>query len=315
MIEKEVLKLGERWSLNLLYNQSSSKATLKAYKSDFLSFLDFFQNYLGEDITLQKIINLKPQDWRAWLTHQRNKKIHTKTMCRKLSALKSFFKFLVKEEYIQDHIIFSMRPPKVTQNLPRPILYEDIQLLIEKCSSLSSLPWIHKRDEALIFLLYSIGLRISEALNLNIEDFKNKKFITIQGKRNKKRQLPLMPMILQKIEDYKKSCPYSFSEKGPLFLGQKGSRLQSQVFEKRIRQLRRLLDFSETLTPHAFRHSCASHLMSHSEDLRSIQELLGHTSLSTTQIYTHINNEHLKTIYQKAHPSLRRKNQTKTSCS
>ncbi|MDR1907308.1 MAG: tyrosine-type recombinase/integrase [Holosporales bacterium] len=345
--------------MSLLHSQSRAKATYLAYDGDLTCFLEFYARYTGEEATLEGVLKIEPKDWRAWFSHQRNEGLDVKTLSRRLSALKSFFRFLVEQGYIEDHPIFSARNPRVPKALPRPAAYNDILLLMNSCSLLPGPDWVHKRDKALIFLIYSVGLRISEALSLNCEDISNTDFLTIKGKRNKIRQVPFMSGAKKIIFEYKNACPDAscctapsssnaasnnapavvpnnaptaasnnfltnaapnnapaiqlvpqksegpardLLPSRPLFIGEKGTRLLAQVFEARVRKLRRLLGLPETFTPHALRHSCATHLMATSEDLRGIQELLGHASLSTTQIYTDINNEQLRSTVTRAHP-------------
>jgi integrase/recombinase XerC len=172
----------------------------------------------------------------------------------------------------------------------------------EACYLLPGDDWIHSRDNAIVFLIYSVGLRISEALNLLVEDVSSAQFLTINGKGNKKRQVPLLPIVLQKIEEYKKVCPWPLLSGSFLFRGKRGGRLISQEFEKRVRILRGMLNLPDSFTPHSLRHSCATHLMEKSDDLRAIQELLGHKSLSSTQIYTKVSDEKMKETYQEKHP-------------
>jgi integrase/recombinase XerC len=273
-----------------------------AYESDFKCFLAFYAHYTGETATLEKLIGLEPRDWRAWLSHQRSNGLRPKTVSRRLSSLKSFFRFLEKNSYIEEHQIFSSKTPKTPKTLPRPATYEEIMQLME-CTSPD---WIGKRDRALIFLLYSVGLRINEALSINCGDievpFQAVQFLTITGKGQKVRQVPLMPEATAVIAAYKDACPWQLSAESPLFVGERGARLVAQVFEARIRKFRKEIGLQESFTPHALRHSCATHLMAGSEDIRGIQELLGHASLSTTQIYTDVNSEQLHKAVCDAHP-------------
>jgi integrase/recombinase XerC len=298
----ELQDLCAKWLQYLSCGLSRSENTCVSYGSDFVCFLDFFKKYTDNKITLQKIIAIEPRDWRAWMCQQKNDGISARTISRRLCALKSFFKFLAKSRYIQTHPIFDAATQRIPKSLPRPVSYQDITELIDTCSFLHGAPWIHARDEAIIFLLYSVGLRINEAMRLDYCDIIDNEFLTIVGKGGKIRQVPFMPEVKCKIESYKKLCPYTFNRNGPLFFGSQGKRLLAQVFEHRIRTIRRLLSMPETLTPHTLRHSCATHLMTESEDLRGIQELLGHASLSTTQIYTAINSKVLKSAYDNAHP-------------
>jgi integrase/recombinase XerC len=301
-------KLQREWLDSLTSDRSSAAATKLAYDSDFRCFLEFYASYTGENATFGKIIKIEPKDWRAWSSSQRNAGLCSRTISRRFAALKSFFKFLEQNNYIKDHPIFSSKTPKAPKTLPRPASYDDIMLLMDNCSQLPGTTWIHKRDQALIFLIYSVGLRINEALSINREDIEQTEFLTVCGKGMKTRQVPILPATLRVIGDYTSICPWFSSLRsfktptGPLFFGEKGKRLIAQVFEARVRILRKILNLPDSFTPHALRHSCATHLMASSEDIRGIQELLGHASLSTTQIYTDINSEQLRAAICKAHP-------------
>jgi integrase/recombinase XerC len=301
-------KLRSEWLDSLTSGRSAAAATRLAYDSDFRSWIEFLARYTGQPATLETMLMIEPKDWRAWSSFQRNAGLCSRTISRRFAALKSFFKFLEQNGYVKDHPIFSSKSPKAPKTLPRPAAYDEIVLLMDKCPQLPGPEWVHKRDQALIFLIYSVGLRINEALSINCDDIARSDFLTVQGKGGKTRQVPIMPDVLSIIDDYKRACPWfesSPKEKVvgcPLFLGEKGQRLIAQVFEARVKKLREALNLPDTFTPHALRHSCATHLMASSEDIRGIQELLGHASLSTTQIYTDINSEQLRATICRAHP-------------
>lgn len=301
-----VCELVQRWLEDLRFCQSRARATLTVYEADMRHFLTFYRNHIGERVTLEALKTLKAPDWRAWMTQQRTDGLETRTLAQRLSALKSFYRFLSKEGIIADPPVLAARPPKVPRNLPRPLLFEDILNLMRTCDALPGEPWVHKRDEALIFLIYALGLRISEALGLNMEDLREEETLTIHGKRDKIRRVPFLPPMRQKIADYLEAYGLAhggISQTGPVFYAARGGRLSQRVFQERIADLRHRLGLPDTATPHALRHSCASHLMAQSEELREIQELLGHESLSSTQIYTKLENDQLMDAYQRAHPA------------
>lgn len=301
-----VCDLVRRWLDDLRFCQSRVSATLISYEADMRNFLTFYRNYIGERVTLEALKILKASDWRAWMTQQRTNGLRPRTLAQRLSALKSFYRFLSKEGVISDPPVLAARPPKVPRNLPRPLLFEDIKDLMQTCDALPGEPWTHKRDEALIFLIYALGLRISEALGLDMEDLHQEKTLTIHGKRNKIRCVPFLPPIRQKIAVYLEAYGQAHGgipQTGPVFYAARGGRLSKRVFQERMADLRHLLGLPDTATPHALRHSCASHLMAQSEELREIQELLGHESLSSTQIYTKLENDQLMDAYQRAHPA------------
>jgi integrase/recombinase XerC len=296
------LVIATEWADYLLLGQSRSSETIIAYLSDFHHFFDFLQKYIGRAASIDDICQIDSHCWRAWLSQQKKDGLCARTMSRRLSALKNFFKFLIKKKYLEDHPIFSARMPKIRKALPHPEPYEIIMALAGACSSIPGEPWVFQRDKALIFLMYSTGLRISEALSVTYKDItRGDHFLTIKGKGGKTRSVPVLECAIKEIMDYVAACPYS-CVKSSLFWGHKGGPLSPRVFEARIRALRRLLHFSESLTPHALRHSCATHLLENSDDLRGIQELLGHASLSTTQIYADVSQKTTKSAYDAAHP-------------
>ncbi|MDR0625443.1 MAG: tyrosine-type recombinase/integrase [Holosporales bacterium] len=318
------------WNSDLLSGQSRSPATHLAYKSDIAHLLNFLQEYWGGPFGLEEFLALDSTCWRAWLSSQKKMSICAKTMARRLSALKSLFRYLVAKKIIDDHPVLSVRPPRVAKGIPHPASYETIVALAEACykipeastsnkQTFCSENWKSKRDEALILLLYNSGMRISEALSIKREDFsriaehtwkdaqktqQDPEFLTIIGKRGKIRQVPILREIIQKLQKYVESCPF----KGEfLFIGNRGKRLARCYFANRIRQLRHFLQAQDTLTPHALRHSCATHLLENSDDLRCIQELLGHASLSSTQIYTEVTQHTAAQAYNAAHPRAKKK--------
>jgi integrase/recombinase XerC len=298
------------WADFLLFGQSHSHETVTAYLSDFRHFYDFLTEYVGRAVSIEDICQIDAICWRAWLSRQKNDGLCARTMSRRLSALKNFFRFLVKKKYLEDHPIFSARMPKIKKALPHPASYEIIMTLADSCSCLPGEAWVCKRDEALILLLYCTGLRISEALSLTYNDIDGNSFLTIKGKGGKTRSVPVLECVVKKIKDYVALCPYPCT-RTVLFWGRRGGPLSKEVFESRILSLRRLLNFPEFLTPHTLRHSCATHLLENSDDLRGIQELLGHASLSTTQIYTDVNKKVAKSAYDAAHPRAKKEEANK----
>lgn len=301
-----VCGLVRRWLDDLCFCQTRSPATLVSYEVDVRKFLEFYRDHTGGLVTFKALTELKAPDWRAWLVQQKTNGVVSRTLAQRLSALKNFYRFLSKEGLLADPPVLSARPPKVPRNLPRPLFFEDIMSLMQTCEVLAGDPWVHRRDEALIFLIYALGLRISEALGLDIEDLREGETLTIHGKRNKIRRVPFLPPIRRKITIYLEAYALAHGREvpqaGPMFLAERGGRLSKNVFQRRIATLRKLLGLPDTVTPHALRHSCASHLMANSENLREIQELLGHASLSSTQIYTKLENDQLMDAYQRSHP-------------
>lgn len=305
-VDSQLAALLSAWSEDLKLGRSRSKNTLIAYEGDLHAFLVFLQAYDGADLTLERLFSLQPREWRAWLTDQRAHGLTAMTLTRRLSALKSLFRFFLRSGLLEAHPILSARHPRILKGLPRPATLPEIQQMADVLASAAADVWVQKRDLALLTLLYGAGLRIQEALSLNGSDW-GEEHLTVQGKGGKHRQVPLLPLVIQRINDYRQLCPHDLSGANPLFVGVKGRRLLAQVFEAKVRRSRRALGLAETLTPHALRHSCASHLLAASGDLRGIQELLGHASLSTTQVYTGLEDEQLREAVDKAHPAARRK--------
>lgn len=299
------------WVEDLRLARSRSDNTVLAYQGDICSFLSFLQSYDNASLTLERLLGLQPREWRAWLTEQRGQDLSVMTLTRRLTALKSFYRFLLREGLLEDHPILSARHPRIPKGLPRPASAPEIELLAGAMSSEGSPEWVRKRDLALLTLLYGCGLRIQEALSLDGKDW-GQDYLTVLGKGGKSRQVPLLPLVRQCVQDYKELCPFDLSGPQPLFVGVRGSRLLAQVFEAHVRRARRFLGLPETLTPHALRHSCASHLLATSGDLRGIQELLGHASLSTTQIYTGLEDAQLREAVDSSHPAAQRPTRKKT---
>jgi integrase/recombinase XerC len=221
---------------------------------------------------------------------------------RALSTVKSFFRYLEKDTGMENAAVFHIRSPKIKKSIPKALAEGQAEQALGEIKTMSKEEWINKRNLALLTLIYGCGLRISEALSLNYKDFPKGDSITILGKGNKQRAVPVLPVVKAAIEEYVAACPYPFEAKTPLFLGSRGGALDPAIFQRELRKLRTALGLPESTTPHAFRHSFATHLLSAGGDLRSIQELLGHASLSTTQRYTHVDKERLMNAYKNAHP-------------
>lgn len=292
-----------RWLDWLTYEKNCSKHTIIAYQTDLLSFIAFYRGYIGKPVDLDALKNCSMTDFRAWLSHDqlslKRKKVSSR---RALSVLKSFFRFLSQEEIFENSAILRIKSPKVPQTIPRSLSVDEALDTVQQIETFQNEEWVGKRDAAVLLLLYGAGLRISEALNLNYKDRPCDGKVLVQGKGNKERYLPVLQQVEEAIEVYIKECPYGFEKETPLFLGVKGKRLQSGIVQKQIRKLRTALGLPENITPHALRHSFATHLLSHGTDLRTIQELLGHVSLSTTQKYTAVDRDTMLKIYNKAHP-------------
>ncbi|MCX7338799.1 MAG: tyrosine recombinase XerC [Alphaproteobacteria bacterium] len=291
------------WLLYLRSGCLSSGHTLAAYQQDIRQFLLFFTNYLGEELTVARATSLTLQDIRAWLADRQYQSYNRRSTARSLSAVKNFYHYLQKQKILEDHPIFGVKPPRLQKTLPRPLSVDQALDLVDTIGCISKTPWIGQRDKSLFMLIYSAGLRISEALSLNCCDVRAEEYLTIEGKGGKFRKVPFLSVVKTQLFAYLEIMPFDQTTKtAPLFCGARGKRLSSTVAEVQMRRYRNLMGLPESATPHALRHSCASHLMGASGDLRSIQELLGHVSLSTTQIYTDINQDYLMKSYQSSHP-------------
>ncbi len=259
--------------------------------------------HLGQQMTLQEFQTIKPMDLRACLAQRMDKGASKRTSARLVSSIKALVRFLRQQDFETSNAFDIISSPRLGKRLPRPLSEtQSLDLVYRKTES-----WTELRDQALFTLLYGCGLRISEALALNGEDWKTS-FLLIKGKGGKERHVPLLEPILEKVEEYLKVSPYPFSAETPLFRGARGDRLNPAVAERSLRKLRLELGLSDTATPHALRHSFATHLLEGGGDLRHIQELLGHASLSSTQIYADLTQDKLLDVYAKAHPRSRARN-------
>ena len=289
--------------LNYLSNiKKLSQNSVVSYKNDLSKFFIFFQDYIEKNIGLKEIESIKISEFRSFLTYRRNSEISSNSIARNISALKSFFRFLIKNNKIKESSVFNLKSPKLKKSLPRPINVDLAIQVIKQAEEIEDEKWIGLRNKAILILLYGCGLRISEALSLNYDDVQNEDHILIKGKGEKERIVPMMPYIKKGIENYLEACPKEIVSDEALFIGKRFSRLSPRIIQYALEKIRTALSLPETATPHALRHSFATHLLDSGGDLRTIQELLGHSSLSTTQIYTKLDYQHLVKIYDQAHP-------------
>lgn len=296
-----LLNLIEEWLRYLKSAKNLSTNTVEAYRSDIKQLVSFFQEYSGEPVSVDYICSLARSDIRAWFLFRKNANETAKTISRGLSALKSFIRFLIHDKKIENSIVLSIRPPKVEKSLPRPLNISQINNIIDTIGDVKQTDWIVKRDRALLVLIYSVGLRISEALNLDRDDISySTDSLTILGKGGKSRVVPLLDPVKTVIFEYMNS--HKFDDSVALFVNNRGDRLTASSVQKLLKKSRELLGLSSKVTPHALRHSCATHLMENTGDLRGIQELLGHSSISSTQIYADVAQKYIAEIYDKCHP-------------
>lgn len=299
MPNKELKNIILRWKEWLLTQRNYTLNTVQSYLSD----LDIFINYLSKDYTtLTDLKNLNIRDFRNFFSKRTKLGISKTSIAREESAIKNFFKWLNENNIIINTDIFQISTPKLPKVLPKAIDVASAFDIIDEATKKCTDPWIGMRDMAIFTLLYGCGLRISEALSLNVEDINGNELIKIRGKGNKDRYVPILPIVIENINKYKKLCPYKLNTGDALFLGARGERLKPRIIQRKLQQIRTKLNLPDNITPHALRHSFATHLLAQGSDLRSIQELLGHASLSSTQRYTEVDLNKIKQEYKKAFP-------------
>ena len=292
----------EDWRRWLIHEKRASRNTIDAYNRDLGAFLTFLQTHLGGQPGLAELEGLAAADFRAWMARRAADGASRSSIARAMSVLRGFFRWLERNGHGANQAIRAMRSPKRPQGIPKPLTVADTDLLLDSVDLLPGEPWETQRDVALFTLLYGCGLRISEALGLDRGEAPVGDSLTVTGKGGKQRMLPVLPVVREAVQAYLKLCPWQTGDDGPLFLGTRGKRLNPGVAQKRLRELRLLLGLPDTVTPHALRHSFATHLLGAGGDLRAIQELLGHASLSTTQRYTAVDSDSLMAAYRAAHP-------------
>lgn len=292
----------EQWLLSQSALKGASENTLTAYRGDVVDFIAFLTNYHGDAQGLGPLSRITVTDMRAWMAHERKSGIGARSLARKLSAVKSFYRWLADREGFEPTAVLSARSPKFQKKLPRPLSPDAAKAMIDTVELQSTKGWIGARDAAVVTLLYGCGLRISEALGLTGRDVPLGDALRIVGKGGKERVVPVLPIARQAVARYVGQCPYDLEPDSPLFRGERGGALNARLVQKVTEQARMQLGLPATATPHAMRHSFATHLLAAGGDLRAIQELLGHASLSTTQAYTSVDTVHLMKVYEQAHP-------------
>ncbi len=302
IVTEQVAEIFEHWLDYLSEMRGLSERTIVAYRGDVLQFFRFACRHRSAEVDMKLLQELELRDFRAWLAARNGEGLDHASTARALSAVKNFFRYLETKELITSPPVFSLRTPKLAKPLPKALQAEDSALAVDAMGTLHPESWIAARDVAIMLLLYGAGLRIGEALSLSVQAIKGKDMLVVLGKGGKERVVPLLPVVREAVEDYLQQCPYRPAGKSPLFVGARGQKLDPGVFQRQLRKLRAMLGLPESATPHALRHSFATHLLESGADLRSIQELLGHASLSTTQRYTKVDRERLLSAFKKAHP-------------
>ena len=301
--DPELLEKRREWLAALEDERRLSEHTLDAYERDTRQFLIFMTGYNGHPARIKDIENLRATDLRAFLAARRKEGTGARSLGRNLAGLRSLLRFLEKTGLVNAAGATAMRAPKQPKSLPKPLTDGQALRITTQEGQLAEEPWIAARNAAVLALLYGCGLRISEALDLKPGDFPaGTRSLRVIGKGKKMRLVPLLPVVLEAVETYRKLCPYALSGDEPLFLGARGGKLQPAIIQREMQKLRGAFNLPDNATPHALRHSFATHLLAGGGDLRTIQELLGHASLSTTQIYTGVDTARLLDIYDKAHP-------------
>ncbi|WP_439154574.1 tyrosine recombinase XerC [Yoonia sp.] len=280
----------------------AAENTLKAYQTDVLGFLSFMTQHHGGTQGFGPIAAVTVRDMRSWMAHERARGVGARSLARSLSAVKSFYRWLAAREGFEPTAILSTRAPKFQRKLPRPLAEEAASAMIDAVDLQARAPWVAARDTAVVTLLYGCGLRISEALGLTGADVPLPAVLRIRGKGDKERIVPVIDAARDAVDRYRAICPYPGTANDPLFRAVRGGPLAPRAVQKVMEQARMQLGLPATATPHALRHSFATHLLTAGGDLRSIQELLGHASLSTTQAYTAVDAARLMDVYDKAHP-------------
>ncbi len=298
------------WLRYLATERQLAETTREAYTRDVKYFLGFLATYRGQPCSLEDMAKLTPRDFRAFLAARRNRGVSSRSLARTLSALRMFFRFLDRRKILKNDAILAVQTPKIPHGVPKPLSVAAAVSLTRDASpgEVSGAPeWVIARDSAVLTLLYGSGLRISEALQLARSEAPvgERDVLRITGKGGKERVAPVLPVAQQAIARYLELCPFNLPPDGPLFLGVKGKRLSARMIQLVMQRLRGALSLPDNATPHALRHSFATHLLGHGADLREIQELLGHSSLSTTQIYTEVDSVRLLKVYDEAHPRAR----------
>lgn len=294
-----------RWRTHLSAERRASPETVEAYDRDVTQFLRFLTEHFGGPPTIDRLARVKPADLRAFLARRRREtQVGARTLGRNLAGVRSLARFLERRAGIDAAAYRAVRPPKAGRSLPHPVTASVGLRLTEASESLAEEPWVAARDAAVFALLYGCGLRISEALGLPRRDAPSEatRALRVTGKGGKTRIVPVLPAVVERIAEYLRLCPFTLAPDEPLFRGVKGGPLSPRLIQLAMERMRGVLGLDETATPHALRHAFATHLLGAGGDLRTIQELLGHASLSTTQIYTEVDAARLLDVWAKTHP-------------
>ncbi|MBS1300870.1 tyrosine recombinase XerC [Loktanella sp. SALINAS62] len=302
MIAPQLTHALEQWLDHCRALGGAAANTITAYRGDVLGFLAFMQMHHGDRVGLGPVSRITTGDMRAWMAHERGRGVGARSLARSLSAVKTFYRWLSDREGFEPTAVLSIRAPKFTAKLPRPLEIDAARAMIDRVECQATEPWVAARDVAVVTVLYGCGLRISEALGLTGRALPLPKVLRITGKGGKDRMVPVIPAARDAVDAYARLCPHDLTGNAPLFRGIRGGALNPRAVQKVMEQSRLQLGLPASATPHAMRHSFATHLLTAGGNLRTIQELLGHASLSTTQAYTSVDSARLMEIYDAAHP-------------
>ncbi len=292
----------DEWQQNLLLERRLSDKTGESYYRDIKEFFTFLFDHIGGRVDLHDLKTLTVSDFRSFLVWRSELHISRASIARGMSAVRNFFKYLMRNHILENTAIMAIRSARPGKILPKPLSVTDAGRFLDAARKIAKEPWEAKRDVALYMMMYGCGLRIAEALSLNVADFPVRgETFTITGKGNKQRMIPILPAVRKAVVTYLKARSNPGGQT-PLFIGARGDRINPGVVQRNVRAIRRYLNLPDTVTPHALRHSFATHLLQGGGDLRTVQELLGHASLSATQRYTEITMEHLQEVYDSSHP-------------
>lgn len=297
--QAELSTIISKWQNYLKTQQNYSVHTLDSYINDLNHFLQFVASYYSRVPSLKDMVVVDIRCFRSWLAKRCQSDYNATSNARALSSIRSFYRYLEKKHSICCHAVFVVRFPKKGKALPKALSQEEAKISLDNIEMIGDEDWVHMRNKALLTLIYASGLRISEALSITPKHLENREFLRIIGKRGKERIIPWIEESRLLVEQYFSLLPYSVKSDESIFLGKRGAPLQRAVFNRELIQMRRILGLPEHLSSHAFRHSFATHLLENGASIRSIQELLGHASLSSTQRYTKISQRYLESVYDK----------------
>ena len=300
---QDLARTANAWLAHLRHERGHAEKTLESYDRDLRQFLVFLQAHIGHPPCIADLERLEPKTFRSFMASRRRQGSVSRSLARTMSALRQFFRWLEGQEIVKNRAVLQLALPKIPHSVPKPLTVEKAAAVIDGGAA-AELDWIAARDVAVLLLLYGSGLRIAEALAIKAKDapIGDRDVLRILGKGRKERLVPVLPVVRDAVDRYLSLCPYAIAPDDQLFRGAKGGPLSPRIIQLAIERLRSVLGLPDTATPHALRHSFATHLLSAGADLRQIQELLGHASLSTTQAYTEVDRERLLAVYDATHP-------------